>query len=164
MSVVFATTAANPHESSYACYFDAKRQTYLGDVYSVKWMEDSDKVHLILLSLFRIQINARIKCKEVFFNSYQYNDTQLHLNSLIHSLLNQRKYFKGEFKDRNSTEAIQNCEAGNQHKPCSGVWRNGNVHLNIAQDVVRDTHVLEKSETGPNLHCHWYCFFQVENS
>ena len=111
-------------------------------------MEDSDKVHLILLSLFRIQINARIKCKEVFFNSYQYNDTQLHLNSLIHSLLNQRKYFKGEFKDRNSTEAIQNCEAGNQHKPCSGVWRNGNVHLNIAQDVVRDTHVLEKSETG----------------
>ena len=41
---VYATTAANAHESSYACYFDTKRKAYLGDVYSVKWMEDSDKV------------------------------------------------------------------------------------------------------------------------
>ncbi|KAI8487685.1 hypothetical protein Bbelb_346780 [Branchiostoma belcheri] len=39
---IFATSAANPHESSYACYFDEKRETYLGDLYSVKWMEDSD--------------------------------------------------------------------------------------------------------------------------
>uniref|UniRef100_A0A670HKH6 Legumain n=1 Tax=Podarcis muralis TaxID=64176 RepID=A0A670HKH6_PODMU len=39
---VYATTAANPSESSYACYFDDKRQTYLGDWYSVNWMEDSD--------------------------------------------------------------------------------------------------------------------------
>jgi legumain len=43
---VFATTAANPHESSYACYYDSKRNTYLGDVYSVNWMEDSDKEDL----------------------------------------------------------------------------------------------------------------------
>ncbi|CAL1269210.1 unnamed protein product [Larinioides sclopetarius] len=40
---VFATTAANRHESSYACYFDDKRDTFLGDFYSVNWMEDSDK-------------------------------------------------------------------------------------------------------------------------
>lgn len=39
---VYATTAANSHESSYACYYDEARDTYLGDVYSVKWMEDSD--------------------------------------------------------------------------------------------------------------------------
>lgn len=39
---IFATTAANAVESSYACYYDNKRRTYLGDVYSVKWMEDSD--------------------------------------------------------------------------------------------------------------------------
>ncbi|XP_064622225.1 legumain-like [Lineus longissimus] len=43
---VFATTAANGKESSYACYFDKKRKTYLGDVYSVKWMEDSDVENL----------------------------------------------------------------------------------------------------------------------
>ncbi|XP_029568552.1 legumain [Salmo trutta] len=39
---VYATTAANSHESSYACYYDDKRETYLGDWYSVNWMEDSD--------------------------------------------------------------------------------------------------------------------------
>ncbi|GIX68900.1 legumain [Caerostris extrusa] len=39
---VYATTAANGEESSYACYFDEKRGTYLGDFYSVNWMEDSD--------------------------------------------------------------------------------------------------------------------------
>lgn len=43
---VYATTAANPNESSYACYWDPIRQTYLGDVYSVKWMEDSDREDL----------------------------------------------------------------------------------------------------------------------
>lgn len=41
---VYATTASNSHESSYACYYDEKRDTYLGDWYSVNWMEDSDVV------------------------------------------------------------------------------------------------------------------------
>lgn len=41
---VYATTAANPHESSYACFYDKERSTFLGDRYSVTWMEDSDKV------------------------------------------------------------------------------------------------------------------------
>ncbi|CAF4151503.1 unnamed protein product, partial [Rotaria magnacalcarata] len=39
---IYATTASNSAESSYACYFDEKRQTYLGDLYSVVWMEDTD--------------------------------------------------------------------------------------------------------------------------
>ncbi|ELK34139.1 Legumain [Myotis davidii] len=39
---VYATTAANPDESSYACYYDEQRSTYLGEWYSVNWMEDSD--------------------------------------------------------------------------------------------------------------------------
>ncbi|XP_042301982.1 legumain [Sceloporus undulatus] len=39
---VYATTAANNHESSYACYYDDYRKAYLGDWYSVNWMEDSD--------------------------------------------------------------------------------------------------------------------------
>lgn len=41
---MYATTAANAHESSYACYYDESRDTYLGDWYSVNWMEDSDAV------------------------------------------------------------------------------------------------------------------------
>lgn len=43
---IYATTAANGHESSYACYYDNLRQTFLGDVYSIKWMEDSDQENL----------------------------------------------------------------------------------------------------------------------
>ncbi|KJE91534.1 asparaginyl endopeptidase [Capsaspora owczarzaki ATCC 30864] len=39
---VFATTAANPDESSYATYWDDTYQTYLGDLYSVNWMENTD--------------------------------------------------------------------------------------------------------------------------
>ena len=42
--LVYATTSANPSEPSYACYRDKKRRTYLGDYYSVKWMENSDAV------------------------------------------------------------------------------------------------------------------------
>jgi len=43
---IFATTASDPTTSSWACYYDATRNTYLGDVYSVNWMEDSDMADL----------------------------------------------------------------------------------------------------------------------
>lgn len=43
---IFATTASNATTSSYACYYSEKFQTYLGDVYSVKWLEDSDREDL----------------------------------------------------------------------------------------------------------------------
>uniref|UniRef100_S4RHV7 Legumain n=1 Tax=Petromyzon marinus TaxID=7757 RepID=S4RHV7_PETMA len=48
---VYATTAANSEESSYACYYDDERQTYLGDVYSVNWMEHSDQADLTKVNL-----------------------------------------------------------------------------------------------------------------
>jgi legumain len=41
---VYVTTASNPTESSYACYLDGQLDTYLGDCYSVNWMENVDKV------------------------------------------------------------------------------------------------------------------------
>merc|ERR1719516_531892 len=43
---VFATTASKATTSSYACYFDKQRKTFLGDVYSIKWLEDSDKENI----------------------------------------------------------------------------------------------------------------------
>lgn len=39
---IFATTAATPFESSYACYFDKQVGAYLGDVYSVNFLQNSD--------------------------------------------------------------------------------------------------------------------------
>jgi legumain len=50
---IYSTTASNAEESSYACYFDAKRQTYLGDLYSVNWMEDTDAEDITTESLFK---------------------------------------------------------------------------------------------------------------
>ena len=68
----YGTTASNAEESSYACYYDAKRQTYLGDVYSVVWMEDSDVENLNQESLFQ-QFTV---CKEKTNTSHvmQYGD------------------------------------------------------------------------------------------
>ncbi|CAF2713586.1 unnamed protein product [Rotaria sp. Silwood2] len=50
---IYATTASNSIESSYACYYDEKRQTYLGDLYSVVWMEDSDVEKINQESLYQ---------------------------------------------------------------------------------------------------------------
>jgi len=50
---IYATTASNAEESSYACYYDEKRQTYLGDLYSVNWMEDSDAEDITKETLFK---------------------------------------------------------------------------------------------------------------
>lgn len=43
---IYATTAANPEEPSWACYYDDVRETYLGDVYSVNWLENSDVANM----------------------------------------------------------------------------------------------------------------------
>lgn len=54
---VYATTATNGEEESSACYYDDFRDTYLGDVYSVNWMEDSNSENPgleTLLDQFRI--------------------------------------------------------------------------------------------------------------
>jgi len=50
---IYSTTASNAVESSYACYYDAKRQAYLGDLYSVNWMEDSDAEDISTETLFK---------------------------------------------------------------------------------------------------------------
>lgn len=50
---VFAVTAANAEEPSWACYMDQELHTLLGDVFSVKWMEDSDMENLKAESVHR---------------------------------------------------------------------------------------------------------------
>lgn len=39
---IWAITAANPQESSYAYYYDSTIGTYLGDEFSVRWLEDAE--------------------------------------------------------------------------------------------------------------------------
>jgi len=72
---IYATTASNAEESSYACYYDAKRQTYLGDLYSVNWMEDSDAEDIKKESLFKQFQVTKQKTNES--HVMQYGDLKL---------------------------------------------------------------------------------------
>ncbi|PYZ99354.1 hypothetical protein A6K26_009710 [Gammaproteobacteria bacterium 2W06] len=40
---VYAVSASSPNQPSYACYMDEHLNTFLGDVFSIKWMEDTDR-------------------------------------------------------------------------------------------------------------------------
>ena len=70
---VYATTAANPDESSYACYYDKKRATYLGDRYSVSWLEDSDKVCSACLNLHQSFVFKYISLKHKDFPNSKFS-------------------------------------------------------------------------------------------
>ncbi|CAL4087008.1 unnamed protein product [Meganyctiphanes norvegica] len=49
---VLAVTASNAKEMSFACYLDdTLYKTYLGDVFSVKWMEDTDREDITIETL-----------------------------------------------------------------------------------------------------------------
>jgi legumain len=72
---VYGTTASNAVESSYACYFDATRSAYLGDLYSVNWMEDSDVEDLSKETLF--QQFTLVKARTNLSHVMQYGDLNL---------------------------------------------------------------------------------------
>ncbi|CAK5018237.1 unnamed protein product [Meloidogyne enterolobii] len=52
---IYAMTAANGHESSWGCYCNTKilPDNCLGDLFSVNWMDDSDKENLLQETLAR---------------------------------------------------------------------------------------------------------------
>merc|ERR1712168_305911 len=49
---VFAVTAANTRESSYAAYYDRSRRAYLADEFSANWMKDTESHNPSLESLW----------------------------------------------------------------------------------------------------------------
>merc|ERR1711908_253497 len=49
---VYALSASSPDQESYACYRDDTINNYLGDCFSVHWMEDADVENLNGESLF----------------------------------------------------------------------------------------------------------------
>ncbi|CAF3568370.1 unnamed protein product [Rotaria sordida] len=72
---IYGTTASNAEESSYACYYDEKRGTYLGDLYSVVWMEDSDVEKIDQESLYQQYLITKKKTNES--HVMQYGDLTL---------------------------------------------------------------------------------------
>jgi len=66
---IYATTAATPDEPSFACYYDSVRQVYLGDVYSVNWLRNSDVANMTIetvldqFKLVRNETNTSTVCE-----------------------------------------------------------------------------------------------------
>jgi legumain len=69
---IYALTASNAEESSYACYLDDDLNTYLGDCFSVAWMEDSD-THDIQQETLQVQY-LRVKSITTLSHVMQYGD------------------------------------------------------------------------------------------
>jgi len=61
---VWAVTAANPNESSYAFYYDETIGTYLGDEFSIRWIEDSE-VEALNSAAFTVEKQFEIVQKAV---------------------------------------------------------------------------------------------------
>jgi len=72
---VFATTASSPYESSYAVYYDDTYQAYLGDEYSVNWMQNSDAANFDSESL-EIQFKT-VKNVTVQSTPHQYGNLSI---------------------------------------------------------------------------------------
>lgn len=73
---ILATTAANPHESSYAIYWSDQYGAYLGDEYSVAWMEDSDNYPTLQERTIQDQFDA-IEKKVMSSHPQVYGDMTL---------------------------------------------------------------------------------------
>ncbi|KAK3738415.1 hypothetical protein RRG08_037052 [Elysia crispata] len=70
---VYVTTAANAEESSYGCYCppdDDNRETCLGDLYSVNWMENTDTVDTHTETLQQQYEIVKIKTDESHVKQY----------------------------------------------------------------------------------------------
>jgi len=72
---IYGLTASNAEESSYACYLDDTLNTYVGDCFSVAWMEDSD-AHDIQKETLQVQY-LRVKSITTESHVMQYGDVSL---------------------------------------------------------------------------------------
>jgi legumain len=103
---IYATTASNAEESSYACYYDAKRETYLGDLYSVNWMEDSDAEDVTTETLFKqFQVT---KQKTTESHVMQYGNLSLGANDHVAEfqgaqMMNNKPLLRSPLVDRMNT-------------------------------------------------------------
>eukprot|EP00708_Paratrimastix_pyriformis_P002640 GAFH01001391.1.p1 GENE.GAFH01001391.1~~GAFH01001391.1.p1 ORF type:complete len:430 (+),score=161.25 GAFH01001391.1:32-1321(+) len=87
---VFAATAANPTESSWACYWDDDRNAYLGDTFAVTVLEDSDRADMASETI-GTQF-ARAKSLTTESHVMQYGDTAILALTLNNFLMGRSSY------------------------------------------------------------------------
>ncbi|XP_078350172.1 legumain-like isoform X2 [Oculina patagonica] len=121
---VYVTTAANPNEDAYACYYDKERQIYLGDVYSVSWLENSESVNLgkeSLLQQFKI-VEKETNTSHVM----QYGDMDLENETLDN--------YQGVGSGKGSGVSPEEYSA----EPITDAVPTPDVHLKTLQNRLRD--------------------------
>ncbi|KAH9371506.1 hypothetical protein HPB48_017495 [Haemaphysalis longicornis] len=80
----YVMTAAHAHEVSWACYYDEYRDAWLGDSFSVNWMEDADQQDLHKQTLHQLYNIVKKKTTKSHVQHYGEMATEsLHLSEFM---------------------------------------------------------------------------------
>ncbi|KAI4302116.1 hypothetical protein MLD38_037902 [Melastoma candidum] len=102
---IYATTASNPHESSFGYYCDSSQyNTCLGDLYSIAWMEDVDKGDTSKETL-REQYQV-VKTRTILSHVMQYGDKMMekHYLSMYFGKPQAVPFISSDFNQRREVE------------------------------------------------------------
>jgi len=91
---IYAVTASTPEQSSYACCFDDHVGAYLGDVFSVNWLENSDNyendVQETLIDQYRIVRNETNTSRVCMYGDISMLNFNLSTFIIYNNLTNRR--------------------------------------------------------------------------
>jgi len=140
---IFATTAATGQQSSYACYYDSKRQTYLGDEYSVRWMEDSD-VHDSAHSTWTLEQQFKLVANETLQSQpQQFGDMSIS-SSTIQTFQGYKETARSHFLKALHTKTTPS------FTPCGATADSRDVKLDVLKRRLADT--TDESEKLKLIH------------
>jgi len=135
---IYATTASNAHESSYACYWDAERSAYLGDLYSVNWMEDTD---------------AADPHSEDFLTQYQNIKTKTDLSHVMqYGDLTFNNFVLYDFLGFNKADRIPRMAYPTTSNPSAGAVDSRDVVLETLKNRMESAHGKQKIALKQKIH------------
>ena len=133
---VYATTAANPEENTWACHYDKRRKTFLGDVYSVNWMENSDAVRVIAyFSFYTCSAEFSPICPSKVVRSFSNGNSGPRISRWTSVCLTLYRFAGWSYKG-DTHGAIQNCERRDEEQWSDAVWRHGIFNLYLTIEIV----------------------------
>lgn len=92
---IYAVTASTPNEPSYACCYDNNLQVYLGDFFSVNWLENADSYENDVFETLNMEFNI-VQSKTNTSHVCRYGDMSLQntnfSNFIIYNKIISHKY------------------------------------------------------------------------
>uniref|UniRef100_UPI00165978D2 C13 family peptidase n=1 Tax=Salmonella sp. S146_54837 TaxID=2665635 RepID=UPI00165978D2 len=121
---IYATTAANPDESSYGFYCNVTGMPCLGDEYSIHWMEDSDAEDITTETLD--QQFQRVKKETLESHVSEYGDMDFQTEALV------------DFQGGHPTEHIQKEPKGPRSHDSFSVIPSREIQMTKLQMALRE--------------------------